>query len=185
MIHLTDNGGTYALLLGLAAMFGAFGGLVYELLLTVNRRTGSIELPTALGKRHIDLGVFASVIVGAVAAVAALWVFPPDMKITVDAAGKSITSTTYDVIKLAGLSLIVGSAGGTFLAALQSRALLLVTTQKAKTTSAVASEGLQRVRSQAEAGATNASIVESIDVAVAALKAANSSTNGDPTTADF
>src|SRR5688572_23361121 len=95
-------------------------------------RTGLIERPMKVGKGYVDLGVFASAIVGAVAAVAALWIFPPEIT-NVTADGTTTTTTRYDIVKVVGLSLIVGSAGGSFLIAMQARALALVKAEQAAT----------------------------------------------------
>lgn len=137
MFPLTD-GYDYAVMLGVAALCGAFGGFVFELLQRRDGNPGKIELP----KRYkgmtplYDLGWLASVIVGAVAAVAILYFFPPVLNI--EANGQAATATLqYDLIKLVALSLITGSAGGSVLSALQARVLAKLNEQKAQSTRAV------------------------------------------------
>ena len=166
------NGTTdYVLLFGLATLLGGVGGLAYELLLSRRGQVGMIEVPHKVqGGRYVDLGVWASVIIGAIAAVAALWIFPPDVKTVVDAAGKSSTTTEYDIVRVVALSLIIGSAGSSFLSALQARALALVKDQQAKQTAAVAQAQLDHVKEAASAGATGADLASKVDSAKAAIR---------------
>src|SRR3954462_9570803 len=94
----------YLGLFALAGVLGGIGGLAYELMQTRRGQTGQVESPHAVaGNRYRDWGVWANVIIGAVAALAALWVFPPETHSTVDAAGKAVSTTEYDVIKVVGL----------------------------------------------------------------------------------
>jgi len=100
---------------------GALGGVVYELLIL----QGSIELPHrvtdeeirerpeyAITKNLVDLGIWSRVIIGALAAVAALLVLSP--------------STTFGLVATA---LVAGSAGTSVFRSLQDR-LSVVTAQK-------------------------------------------------------
>jgi hypothetical protein len=169
---MIDLNGTsdYILLFALATALGGIGGLVYELLLSRRGQVGMIEVPhTVQGGRFIDLGVWASVIIGAIAAVAALWIFPPDVKTVVDAAGKSSTTTEYDIVRVVALSLIIGSAGSSFLSALQARALALVKDQEAKQTTAVAQAQLDQVKVAAAGGASGSELAAKVDSAKAAI----------------
>lgn len=111
----------YVTVIALAAIAGLVGGLVADLLLVRGKRSGVIEFPQRLPGGMFDLGTLATLIVGAVAAVAAMYLFPPQT-VTVQAAdGTSATVIRYDVVKLLALSLIIGSAGSAFLAAAQAR----------------------------------------------------------------
>jgi len=149
MIQLED-GADFALLFTLAAIFGAIGGFVYDLLQTRSGGdTGAIELPTALSSRYHDWGVFASVIVGAVAAVAAIWLFPPLERVTTSAEGITSTVKEYGYDRLIPLSLIIGSAGSSFLTAFQAKALALVKKAEADQTRAVAEAELNAVVEEA------------------------------------
>ena len=100
---------------------GALGGVVYELLIL----QGSIELPHrvtdeeigerpayAITKYMVDLGIWARVIIGALAAVAALLILSP--------------STTFALIATA---LVAGSAGTSVFRSMQDR-LSVATAQK-------------------------------------------------------
>jgi phosphotransferase system glucose/maltose/N-acetylglucosamine-specific IIC component len=95
MIELKDWQ-DYLPVFALAAVLGAVGGLAYELLQSRRGQTGLIEAPHKGPGKYWDSGWVGSVIVGAIAAVAALWVFPPEVSTTVAAAGKSSTITQYD-----------------------------------------------------------------------------------------
>jgi len=165
LVDTTD----FWILIATAAAFGAIGGLIYELLLPVRRRTGMIELPNIVRSgakpRWVDLGFIASVIVGAVAAVAILFIFPPEISVTVDVDGVSTTTKSYDLIKLVGLSLITGSAGGSFIAAMQARVLVQVKDAEAASTKAQ----LEKISEQAVAGDTQPSLVKSLDTLIAGL----------------
>jgi hypothetical protein len=103
------------------ALLGALGGLAYELLQR-GRQTDQ------------HLGWLAGPAIGATAALAVLYLFPPQIPtITVNADGTSTTSYVYDPVRLVALSLIVGSGGGTILTALQARVLAETNQRKAET----------------------------------------------------
>jgi hypothetical protein len=171
----------YTRLFTLAAILGAIGGLVFELLQAHRGQTGWVELPRSVqGRRYRDWGVFANMVIGAVAAVAALWIFPPEEKTVVDAMGKSITTTQYDVIKVVGLSLIIGSAGSSFLSAMQARALALVKDQQANQAVVVASKQLALVQSSVEADASKEQLAAQLASAKIAVKSIADSGAGNP-----
>jgi len=119
----------YVWMLVVAAVLGAVGGFAGDLLVIRKSGQGQIELPHPAGqrKRFFDLGWGANVIVGAVAAVAVLWVLSP-MNESTNAAG--LTAKSYDLVKLVAVSLIVGTAGASMLKALQDRAQALVQAQQ-------------------------------------------------------
>ena len=175
---------SWVFMFGLAAILGAVGGLAYELMQTRRRQTGMFEIPRRVGADgrigYWDLGGFASMVIGAVAAVASLWIFPPEA-VRVIKAGVT-PARQWDVVKLVGLSLIVGSAGASFLSALQARAIAIVKTQEAATTRKVAKAGINTIEAGAKAGADHtvlASLTES------AKRSIDSSTDGNPDGADF
>lgn len=171
----------YLGLFGLAAVLGGVGGLAYELLQTRRgQTTGWIEVPHNVDRgRFQDWGVLGSVVIGAIAAVAALWVFPPESNAAV-VAGKVVTTTKYDVVKVVGLSLIIGSAGSSFLAALQARALALVKAQEAKQTQQVAQTQLDDVKKAVESGVPHDQLAQKIDSAKAAVRSLQDSGPGNP-----
>lgn len=105
-----------------AAVSGAFGGFIYELLML----RGRIEMPHRVlglapgedlgdGAAHklIDLGLLARVLIGAGAAVAALWLIEPESAIAL----------------IAG-SIIAGTAGIAIFRSLQDRLLALLAAQQ-------------------------------------------------------
>jgi hypothetical protein len=169
-----------------AAALGAVGGLAYELLQSRRRQTGMFERPRTVGKgraiSYWDFGGFASLLIGAVAAVAALWVFPPEVVVKVGADGASETTRQWDVVKLVGLSLVIGSAGATFLGSLQARALALVKTEEAAKTKAVADSQLSSIADAANAGAGSEEVARLAD---AARKAVDTTSNGNPSADDI
>lgn len=171
----------YLGLFSLAAVLGAVGGLAYELMQARRGQTGLVEVPRALQRgRYRDWGVWANVTIGGIAALAALWVFPPEINTTVDAGGRSLTTTEYDVIKVVGLSLIIGSAGSSFLAAMQARALALVKDQEAKQTQKVAEEQLEAVKASVESGAPQTQVAAQLDSAKTAVQSVGDSGLGNP-----
>ena len=87
------------------------------------------------GTRFVDIGFPASLILGAIAAVAILYFFPPVVEKIVAGENNAPPKTTheYDLIKLVALSLIVGSAGPAFLATAQSRVMSAINAQRADT----------------------------------------------------
>lgn len=129
----------YVWMLVIAAVFGALGGFAGDLLIIRKSGQGQLERPHDAGqnKRFFDLGWGANVVVGAVAAVAVLWVLSPTSEST-NAAG--VTTKSYDLVKLVAISLIVGTLGASMLKALQDRALALIQAQQSgqKVQSAVA-----------------------------------------------
>lgn len=137
----------YVSMLLLAAVMGAVGGVVWELIQNRRRNTGTIELWGKLpGSRLFDLGGAASVIIGAVAAVIILLFFPPEVRIAVEAAdGTSRTTTHYEIVKLISLSLLAGSAGSTFITAAQARIMAALSEQKAQAVSRVAQEQIKNM----------------------------------------
>jgi len=181
MVELTGTW-DYIGLFALATVLGAVGGLAFELLQAHRGQTGWIELPHPIRDSHYkDWGVVANIVIGAIAAVAALWVFPPAVKTSVDAAGKAVTTTLYDVVKVVGLSLIVGSAGSSFLSALQARALAVVKDQQAKTTQQVATDQLDALKTSVEKGTPHEQVAKQLESAKAAVKSVADSGPGNPT----
>jgi hypothetical protein len=114
----------YFWMLTAAAVAGAIGGIGFELMPTGSRgRMGAIETPHRLpDSPYFDLGIFANLLLGAITAVAVLYFFPPETRTIVqDATGASQIHMSYDLVKLVALSLIVGSAGPSFLSSIQGR----------------------------------------------------------------
>jgi len=169
----------------LAAVLGGVGGLAYELMQARGGQTGQVELRHRGKGRYRDWGFWANVIIGAIAAVAALWVFPPETDINV-IAGKAVTTTEYDIIKVVGLSLIIGSAGSSFLSAMQARALALVKAQEAEQMENLAETQIEAVKSRVDAGAPKAEVAAQLDSAKLSIRSLGDSTvRGNPTEADF
>lgn len=149
----------YVYMLLIAGGVGAIGGLGAELLLKRADDTGTLMLPSQLKGMHlVKLGFPASLIIGAIAAVAILYFFPP-VTATVTPAGNGGTPTTsheYDLVKLVALSLIVGSAGPAFLTSAQSRLASALNAQKADTLTAAGHNQAQQMAASATAVAPGA-----------------------------
>jgi hypothetical protein len=153
VLELTDPF-DYVALFGIAAILGGVGGLVFELLQSRYGQTGWIELPGRSRGRYRDWGVWANVLVGAVAAMAALWVFPPQTQTVISQnAANTTTTTEYSIIDLFSLSLIIGSAGSSFLSSLQARVMARLKEQEATMTREVAHSQLETIKDQLAAAA--------------------------------
>jgi hypothetical protein len=173
-----DGTRDYVILFCVAAALGAIGGVAYEL--TLGGR-GRVELPRLMQRgRYYDLGVWANVILGAIAAPAALWIFPPEEKTTVSAAGEAVTTTEWNIVKVVGLSLIIGSAASSFLTAMQARALALVKTQEAQQTTKVATQQLQAVKDAVQADAPVEQVTAQVESAQKAVRSIADSGPGNP-----
>jgi hypothetical protein len=123
----------YFAMLAVAMISGALGGIGFELMQTRLRNdTGALETPHRLtGGHYIDLGFWSSLFLGAITAVAVLYFFPPETQITIQSVtGQSQTTMSYDVVKLIAFSLIVGSAGPSFLTSIQARVSVALNEQK-------------------------------------------------------
>ena len=145
-MDLVTTGDTITLFV-IAAIAGAVGGVVADLLLVHNRQSGMIELPHRT-TNYVDLGTIASVLVGAVAAMIGIYIFPP-ATITTVTNGVSSTVVHYDLYRLIPLSLLIGSAGSAFLAAAQSRVTAAAAQQQLQTTKSVANSQLAHLAEQA------------------------------------
>lgn len=123
----------YFWMFGAAVISGAIGGVGFELMQTrLKNDTGAVETPHRLaGGIFFDLGFVSSMLLGAITAVAVLYIFPPEVRITMpDQRGQSVVTLYYDLVKLIAFSLIVGSAGPSFLSAIQARAATSLNEQK-------------------------------------------------------
>lgn len=185
MIELT-NDSDYVYMVLIAAAVGAIGGLGAELLLQRADNTGTVEIPRRLkGTRFVDLGFPASLILGAIAAVAILYFFPPvTEKIIAGSTGAPPQTTQeYDLVKLVALSLIVGSAGPAFLSTAQSRVRSALNAQRAGTAVETGMTQINQVAESAKAavpGAVQEAVAQHIpdadpDVVKAVAQAATES----------
>lgn len=151
MVELNDSLVNHFYFFLTAAVLGAVGGIAFELLQARGRVTGALERPRwkAYNGRYIDLGWVSSVIVGAVAALVVLYLFPPEVTQTVKD-GVTVEKRSYEIVKLVALSLIAGSAGRAILTAAQTRVQAALSEQRANEMEAVAKAELQRLAVEAE-----------------------------------
>jgi hypothetical protein len=128
-----------------AAGLGAVGGIAYELLQMRRGDSGALEIPRRRGRYFLDLGFVSSMILGAVAAVAISYFFTPEIQVI----ERGQTATKWQIARLVPLSLIVGSAGGAFLSAMQARL-------KLDTTRRIATQQFDEIGKAAKSQVTNA-----------------------------
>ena len=170
--------GTFCVFILIIAGTGAIGGFISELLIKRaggEESTGRIE-PIRRVNGYLDLGWLASVIVGAIAAFAALWIFPPRTLAQVaNEAGEVVAQggIEYDLIKTAALALIIGTIGSAFLVTVQTRALAAAKDQQAKTTENLASQQLDDLKGLVDGDAGKLEVVNAIDAAKRAVTTVN------------
>jgi hypothetical protein len=158
MVELV-NDADYVYMLLVGAAVGALGGLGAELLLKRAGNTGTMSMPHRIkGTNIIDVGFPASLILGAIAAVAVLYFFPPVVeKVASGVNGAAPTTTNeFDLAKLVPLSLIVGSAGPAFLATAQSRLMSALNEQRAGTAVDTGKNQVDQIAASATAAVTGA-----------------------------
>ncbi len=158
MVELTHTV-DYIYMLLIAGGLGAIGGLAAELLLKRSDNTGTLQLPSRLKGTHlIELGFPASLIIGAIAAVAILYFFPPVTGTLMPGTNGAPATTTqdYDLVKLVALSLIVGSAGPAFLSTAQSRLASALNAQKVDTAVETGKNQITQVAASAKAAVSGA-----------------------------
>ena len=163
----------YVWLFVTAGIFGAVGGFAYELLQVRKKQSGTLELP-----RHrstdsfVDLGFFASLALGAIAAMAVTYFFTPEVLVKTQEGGVDVITTKWQIVKVVPLSIIVGSAGGAFLTAMQTRALAQLNAQKAETTAAVSKTAVAQIAASATTTAQSAAAMDAHDAHTVAADAA-------------
>lgn len=152
---VTPHGWGLALVLVVAVIVGAAGGVLAELLQTQKGITGALEMPSHAPSdpQVLELGLFASMILGAGAGVAILYFLPP----TVSVNGQ----TSYDVVRGVALTLLAGSLGRTLLTSLQSRLLVSLKDQQVRSTAAVAARQLDQ-QARAAAADTAAAVKQAV-----------------------
>jgi hypothetical protein len=158
MIELTEDF-DYVYMMLIAAGVGAIGGLGAELLLSRADNTGTLEIPGRLkGTRFVDIGFPASLIIGAIAAVAILYFFPPVVETITAGANGAQPETTheYDLVKLVALALIVGSSGPAFLKTAQSRLMSALNAERAATAVQTGKTQVDQVAESAKAAVAGA-----------------------------
>jgi hypothetical protein len=154
-----DSVTDYVWLFVVAGCFGALGGFAYELLqVRGSQQTGTVELAGWRGENRsfYDLGLFASLALGAIAAIAISYFFTPEVLVKSGAAPNEVITTKWQIVKVVPLSIIVGSAGGAFLTAMQARVLAQLNAQKAATTAAVSKTAVAQIAEAARTASQTA-----------------------------
>jgi len=161
-----------------AALFGAVGGLAFELLQVRSGDTGSIELPWTRGARYFDLGFLASLIVGAIAAIAVSYFFTPEVLVKETVNNATVVTTKWQIVKVISLSIIVGSAGGAFLDAMRKRVMSQLVGQQLAATQSVAETAIRQFAAAAKTvntsalGTTGTHVIAAADKAIGAASEA-------------
>lgn len=106
------------------ALFGAVGGIGGEVLQRQTRREGD--------PARTPIDWLASLVLGAIAAVAVLYVLPPTIVVGTAMASAVTTQTQYEAVKLVALAVLAGTLRGTLLTALQSRITAAVAEEREK-----------------------------------------------------
>lgn len=142
----------YVWMLATIAGAGLFGGLLYELLQVRSTESGTIELPgRRADRRFLDLGFGASLVTGAGAALGIAFFFRPDVQRPVEnVTGAQTLVMQWEIVRVIALSIIVGSAGGAFLTALQARVRALLDQEGANIRNNLAAAGTQGVAESAK-----------------------------------
>ncbi len=180
-VELASSGAKYVLV-AIVILGGMLGGIAAELMKTRkvegSDEEGGWERPTKLSARYADLGGWASVVLGVVAAGVAMGLFDQVQDVAKVAPGTGsgttatpATTTTveeYDVWRVVATTLIAGFSAPKFLALAQER-LLALTTQKQLegtllTTSAVANTHAAQADSAAtpELAVQQAAVIKAI-----------------------
>lgn len=114
----------YVWMIVVAAVLGAIGGIGFEFGRARSGETSSLVAPAWWPNwKYLDFGFFASVLLGAMAAVVALYFFAPEMPVKAEVGGEEVIKTRWQITKLVPLSLIIGFSGRAFLDAAQARVI--------------------------------------------------------------
>jgi hypothetical protein len=162
VIDVTDR---WWLAIVVAGLAGMAGGLIYELLQarsTAADSTGQVETPHRGGASLLDLGLFASMLIGATAAVAFCF-FNPPQELTTLTNGTSTTTRQYDALHLVALSLIVGSAGSSFFAAMQDKVRAALNAQSLELLVATHDDATTRIKELGQPGEAAVAIAETVN----------------------
>jgi hypothetical protein len=176
-VHVIDLTHTvdYVYMLLIAAGVGAVGGLGAELVMNRAESSGTLALPGSTKDKAIwRMGFPASLIVGAIAAVAVLYFFPPVVEkiVTGTNGAPAKTVNQYELAKLVPLALIVGSAGPAFLSTAQSRLMSALNAQKAEAVAETAKSQVDQIATSAAATvgpAVHAAVAQHLPSAGAAV----------------
>jgi hypothetical protein len=172
----------YVWLFAVAAVFGALGGLAYELLLARGQETGGLERPgTRAGVPNFyDLGFVGSMFLGAVAAVAVSYFFTPEIQVKAREGNTDVIKTQWQIVKVVPLSLIVGSAGGAFLSAMQARVVARLKEQEAEATKRTAQAVTEQLATGTKQVATLAATAAAEKVQATAVQAVQEAAQETP-----
>jgi hypothetical protein len=123
-----DTGGDWFDALWISALVGALAASVAELLLSRGKAgdTGAFELPHRVDARWVDLGSFAAIPIGILAAVIAAFALTPVQEVVTAGA----TTRTMELDKLIVVAAIAGLASSSFLTLVQERFVAVARNQR-------------------------------------------------------
>lgn len=123
----------------LGGIAGGIGGIAQELLIVRRGPTslgaegpsdddarGALEIPKTRWERYWDLGWVASVIIGIVAGIIALWLFSPIEAVQ----DGDKTLYRYELLSVVGIGLLAGVGGPAFIGLARDRTLALLTAER-------------------------------------------------------
>jgi hypothetical protein len=188
-VELASSGAKYVLV-AIVILGGMLGGIAAELMKTRKvagiDEEGGWERPTKLSARYADLGGWASVVLGVVAAGVAMGLFDQvqDAAKVVPGTGTGTAATPastttveqYEVWRVVATSLIAGFSAPKFLALAQERLLALTTQKQLEGTLLTTSAVADAHAAQADSAATSEMAVQQ----AAVIKAITDSTIPSP-----
>ncbi len=142
-----DTGGDALKIVWIAALVGAFAGVTSELLIARGKTkdVGQLEIPGAREKGFWDLGSFAGIPVGILAAVIAAFLFAPGEERTVGAT----TVRDVDLGELILVAALAGLGSSAFLALVRERFLAMAGNARLNSTLDSAIAGLEQIKQKA------------------------------------
>lgn len=146
----------WLIIMGLAVAGGLLGGLAAELLIArSDGQTGVLEIPHRRPSPEpgIDIGFIAPMVVGVVAALAVLWLLPPETHEVVQTNAAGDTSTTsesfYSWVYVLAVALVAGTGGSAFIEQARQKANLLTKANVAETERNAAEQEKEQVKTEA------------------------------------
>lgn len=160
MFAYGTTGGMWAAY-GIAALLGAIGGIVAELML--RGQAGQLEKPRGHLVRFWDLGFWANIVIGAAAAVGFLLFLEPS---TVGTGAKA--HQVYQAEVLISTSLIVGTVGGAILSAMAERVKAAISGKKVEDLVKEQIAALESILPKATDGTISTNVAPETEITVTA-----------------
>lgn len=161
-------------LVAIAVVLGAIAGLVGELIIGRGKgqELGRFELPKRTA-RWLDFGSFASIPVGALAAVLTTLVALPTHEVVVN----DVSTTDYDLVRVVILALAAGLSGGAVLAKFQEGLTAALTAERLKKALGLADVALETIQTQVATASTEDAAAPVISLATGIASATTTARN--------